>query len=179
MEDYPEDSAAAPLLLSMTLVVVHFPHRLQISNRPPAFSTTATPLTTNKDELTRSTLAFVSKTTKREPNIIKVREHLIREANGSEFEPNADQTTEVRQRLLSAANGGPFAKYDGVEDGPSRVFRGREYKCWLNVPQRAAFNPKLHSKLRDVIIQVPKDRDGRPLPLSDDTRVTVCARMQV
>lgn len=70
-----------------------------------------------------------------------------------------------------------FEGVEGVKFVGIRKHHGKQYRCWKNVKQEVAFDPKYYAPHRHVLIEVPKDKNGRKMPITNKTRVTFCVRV--
>lgn len=57
-----------------------------------------------------------------------------------------------------------------------RQYHGKRYRCWKNVKQAVAFDPKYYAPHRRVLIKVPRDKSGHKRPITRKTRVVFCVR---
>jgi hypothetical protein len=70
-----------------------------------------------------------------------------------------------------------FSGFKSVKEMGKRRYGRHSYRCWKNVPQDVAFDPKYYGHHRHILIEVPKDPLGHTQHINDDTHVIFCVRL--
>lgn len=118
---------------------------------------------------------------------IKVKRHLIR--TNREYKPLVEQLpedqafvkTSSKQKLVIPPhvyhqNYHFFQGFKDIRPMANRIYGHHKYQCWNNVPQEVAFDPKYYGHHHNVIIELPRDDQGKPVQVTDQTRVIFCVR---
>ena len=70
-----------------------------------------------------------------------------------------------------------FKDFNDVLPMGERIYSGHHYKCWGNITQEVAFDPRYYGSHRHILVEVPKkDHEGNQESITASTRVIFCVR---
>jgi hypothetical protein len=81
---------------------------------------------------------------------------------------NPNHTKHTKKHVLRSVH--------GLKRIADRKYYGSVFKCWKNVPQDIAFDPRYYGAHRNILVEVPRGRNGKKQKITDHTKVVFCIK---